>query len=140
MATIWPTDSDANFYLLHRPPRKQICEPAVDLYGLVTAQQALKDAESAGADVAAGGPFLLAWSPSTDKGKQNALVLVSDLSDVTTYEQAKGVFTGWTRKIELNPELWNKGWDIDQLRAEIRYWVDKYGTKTLMLFGLAGGP
>ncbi len=66
---------------------------------MVIAQQALKDAEMSGRNPSGGGPYLLAWSPSADKGKPDALVLVSDLSDITTYEQAQERFLAWSRDI-----------------------------------------
>jgi hypothetical protein len=108
------------------PPRRlrnhtnDICQIAVDDYGLVIAQQALKDAELTGRTLNRAGPFLLAWSP---KGKQDALVLVSDLSDITTYEQAHERFLAWSRDIESDPALWMSGWDPERLRTYIRSWV-----------------
>jgi hypothetical protein len=107
----------------------------VDNYGLVVAKQAIKDAELAGVDASGRGPFLLAWSPSIDKGKQDALVLVSDLSHITTYEQAKQILQLWSRDIEQDPQLWSNGWDIERLRVQIRLWVDKYGPRVLTMFG-----
>jgi hypothetical protein len=122
------------------PPRRlrnhtnDICQIAVDDYGLVIAQQALKDAELTSRTLSHAGPFLLAWSPSADKGKQDALVLVSDLSDITTYEQAHEIFVAWSRDIESDPALWMSGWNLERLRTYIRSWVDKYGEKSLAVF------
>jgi hypothetical protein len=140
MVTVWPLNSDDSSNRLNQLMyhEKDMCEIAVDNYGLVIAQQALKDAELTGKNLARTGPFLLAWSPSTDKGKQDTLVLVSDLSDITTYEQANEVFLAWSRDIELDPTLWSNGWDIERLRSKIRYWVDKYGSKSLEMFGIEG--
>jgi hypothetical protein len=127
MVTVWPVDSDAAAFNLNRRPREGICDIAVDYYGLVTAKQALKDAEFAGVDTSDNGPFLLAWSPSTDKGKQDTLILVADLSDVTTYAQAHQILLKWSRDIEEDPQLWSRdGWDIERLRTKIRLWVDKF--------------
>lgn len=138
MVTVWPVDSDSDASRLNRAPRNGICEIAVDNYGLVIAQQALKDAETAGVNTTDSGPFLFAWSPSTDKGKQDALVLVSDLSDVTTYEHAHEILLEWSRDIEQDPQLWSNGWDVERLRRKIRHWVDKYGPKALAVIGVKG--
>ena len=117
---------------------KDICQIAIDNYGLVIAQQALKEAELAGVDTTGTGPFLLAWSPSTDKGKQGVPVLVSDLSDVTTYEQAHEMFLDRSRKIELDPTLWGNGWDIERLRRTIQEWVENMGPNRWRCLDLKG--
>ena len=49
------------------------------------------------------GPFLVAWSPPSDKGKPDVLVLFKDLSDVTTYPEAEDEFERWERQIEQRP-------------------------------------
>lgn len=138
MATVWPVYSDALATSLNQRAHfdmSNYCITAVDTYGFSIAQRALKDARYAGIDVNTMGPLLLAWSPSTDKGKRDALVLVSDLSDVTTYYQALAVFLAWSRDIERDPTLWGKGWNLEALRMKIQQWADKYGTKCLALFG-----
>jgi hypothetical protein len=106
MVTVWPLVSDDYSDPLNRFRSyvDNVCQIAVDNYGLVIAQQALKDAELTGKKLDRTGPFLLAWSPSSDKGKQDALVLVSDLSDITTYEQAQGRFLAWSRT------RWERSW------------------------------
>jgi TolB-like protein len=136
MATVWPINSDANADKINRLPRENICHKAVSSYGLVTALQALKDAELAGVDTSGPGPFLLAWSPSATKGRSDVLVLTSDLSNVTTFKQARSILLRWSRDIEQDPALWEKGWNIEKLRVNIRLWVDEYGPKVLTLFGI----
>lgn len=139
MVTVWPVNSDYYSNWLNQLLNQEyICQIAVDNYDLVFAQQALKDAEIVGVNTTGTGPFLLAWSPATDKGKRDALVLVSDLSDVMTYEQAHKIFLAWSRDIERDPKLWSNGWNIERLRSKIRYWVDKYGSKSLAVFGVKG--
>lgn len=135
MVTVWPLNSDEASEGLNRRGSdvKGACPVAVDDYGLVIAQQALKEAELAGRVVSSGGPYLLAWSPAASKGKEDALVLVSDLSDITTYEQAKERFLAWSRDIESDPSLWTGGWNLERVRVHIRSWVDKYGEKSLAL-------
>jgi hypothetical protein len=135
MVTVWPVDSGASAAALNRMPREGICDKAIDSYGLALALQAIGDAELAGMDLSGIGPFLLAWSPAADKGKRDALVLVADLSDVTTYRQVQELLQGWSREIEQDPLLWRRGWDLEAVRLEIRLWADRYGSRILALFG-----
>ena len=62
-------------------------------------------------------------------------MLVSNLSDVTTTEQAREIFDRWSTDIQENPELWVKGWNSEKLKMVIRLWADKYGPKFLEIFG-----
>jgi len=135
MVTVWPVDSDIRATELNRMPRLGLCEIAVKQYGLVVAQEALVDAEKAGADVSSRGPFLLAWSPSTAKGKEDVLVLVTDLSRVSTYAEAQNIMQDWTRSIQQDSELWAEGWNLEVLRTNVRLWVDKFGPKVFQVFG-----
>jgi hypothetical protein len=135
MATVWPVDADRSSDELNRMPGTGMCEIAVDHYGLATALQALKDAELAGMVASGIGPFLLAWSPSDDKGKADALVLVTDLSGVTTFRQAQELLLRWSRDIEADPSLWRNGWDLERVRLKVRLWVDDYGPRIMALFG-----
>ena len=67
------------------------------------------------------------------------MILLANLSDVTTYDQAHERFLKWSREIEQDPELWSKGgWDIERLRTKVRLWVDKFGPKVLAVFGTEG--
>lgn len=133
MVTVWPLRSDEACDRLNRARDlpQDACEMAVDDYGLVIAQQALKEAKLSGRNVSGGGPFLLAWSPAANKGKPGAPVLVSDLSDITTYEQAHERLLAWSRDIESDPAVWTGGWNLERIRVHIRNWVDKYGEKSL---------
>jgi hypothetical protein len=138
MVTVWPieTDSEADQInaMLHDD---RLCKEAVNSYGLVTALTAISDAKRSQAELGGLGPFLLAWSPSGQKGQPDALVLVSNLSNVTSFEQAKEIFLQWSHNIVENPELWEEGWNKEKLRAIIRLWADKYGPKILKIFGVA---
>lgn len=135
MATIWPIQSDGFASYLNRVPIRDVCEPAIDNYGLVVATAALNDAGKTGADLNDQGPFLLAWSLSSQKGKDDALVLVVNLSNVTTPEQAKLRLLRWKKDILLNPEIWERGWNLERVRITVGEWADKFGPKILTLFG-----
>lgn len=135
MATVWPIERDSDAELANKSPRDSVCELATDKYGLVTARTAIRDAEATGQSLNGRGPFLLAWSPPQAKGGTDAIVLIADLSNVTTYEQAAAVMRGWVDDIEQNPQLWKRGWDLETLRVGIQQWLDRYGTQILVLFG-----
>lgn len=133
MVTIWPVESDvlgdkANDMW----EREEVCDHIVDKYGLVTAQQAISDAELTGASIRGEGPFLLAWSPASTKGTRNNLVLVLDLSKIKP-EQTKKVLRKWADDIEKDPALWKQGWDVERLRSIARNWFDDVGMKLLQI-------
>jgi hypothetical protein len=136
MVTVWPIDSDNEAKRANQRWWDDVCPDAVKHYGLLTAEEAILDARKDGARIDGLGPFLLAWSPAGQKGRADALVLVSDLSEVTTIEQAKSLFMQWSQDIEKNPELWDKGWNISKLKTIIRLWADKYGERLLQLAGV----
>ena len=138
MATVWPVDSASTSDILNRMPQNGLCEIAVERYDLTTARTALHDAARVGADTSGIGPFLLAWSPSTNKGKPDALVLVADLSDVTTYPQAQEFLLAWSHDIEQDPSVWRNGWSLAKVRMKIRLWADTYGAKILSFAGNRG--
>ena len=134
MVTVWPIDSDDVATGLNSS-RKAPCGPAVDNYGLAIGKEALDDATQAGVDVSDQGPYLLAWSPSTEKGKHDALVLVANLSRVTTNDEAKLRLLRWQSDILLDPKIWNRGWNLEDLRFAIREWANDFGPNVLVLFG-----
>ena len=135
MVTVWPVDLASTSNRLNRMAQNGLCKIAVERYGLTTARAALLDA---GVDTVGIGPFLLAWSPSTDKGKPGALVLVADLSDVTTYLQAQEFLLAWSHDIERDPLLWRNGWSLEKVRLKVRLWADAYGAKILAFVGKQG--
>ena len=129
MVTVWPINSDADAVRLNAQPLNDLCKEAVQHYGLLTSLEAIKDARLSNATVSGRGPFLLAWSPAAQKAQVGSLVLISNLSDVTTLQQAKDLFSSWSNDIQGNPDIWKKGWNIEKLRLVIRLWADKYGTQ-----------
>jgi hypothetical protein len=135
MTTVWPIDNDPEARRLNDALPEDPCENAVKYYGLRAAKQAIEDAKQSNAVVSGRGPYLLAWSPARQKGQRGALVLSSDLSEVTTLDQAKERFRAWSDDIEKNPDLWRGGWNMEKVRVVIRLWADRYGTQFLSLFG-----
>lgn len=136
MVTIWPMESNADAVVLNKRSRpRNACESAVDKYSIVMGKEAIGDAKATGAQLNGLGPYLLAWSPSSSKGKHDALVLVADLSNVTSYPQAEEYFRKWSDDIESDPKLWKGGWNLEQLRVAIRDWADKFGPGFLSTLG-----
>jgi hypothetical protein len=135
IATVWPVDSDAVADAINNDPARDPCKQAVAHYGLRAAMDARSDAALAGVGLSGRGPFLVAWSPAGSKGGAEAVVLRADLSHVETIQQAKSVFEKWVSDIEENQDVWQDGWDIEQLRISIRNWLDYYGRDILELFG-----
>ncbi len=135
MVTVWPLTEDKIADELNRAGGSSPCETAVRNYGLPVALQAIRDVGRARLRPLGRGPLLLAWSPANGKGDPEAVVLIADLSNVTTAEQAATLFALWRQDIEANPELWNQGWDIEALRTGIRLWVDRVGSQIFAILG-----
>jgi hypothetical protein len=136
MVTVWPVDTINESNRLNASPRDRVCEEAAQHYGLPISLNAVRDAEQSQADLSGSGPFLLAWSPGNTKGEQHSLVLVADLSDMTTPQQAKDYFSRWAEDIQKDPKLWERGWNTEKLATVIRLWADKWGPKLLRVFGV----
>lgn len=135
MVTVWPVNADKIADDLNAEAGSGVCERAIRNYHLPVALQAIREAGPDHFDRAARGPFLLAWSPASTKGDPTAPVLMADLSDVTTYEQARAIFVLWRTDIEANPEYWEDGWSLEQLRLSIRLWVDRVGPQIFSILG-----
>ncbi len=133
MVTVWPMADDQAAQTLNDDPLASNCPAAVDGYGLVAAQEAIRHARAVGHDLTGRGPFLLAWSPAQDKGKPAAAVLVADMSDVSTAGGAAEILARWAGDIEKKPELWENGWSLEGLRLAIQSWADHYGSRLLAL-------
>lgn len=135
MATVWPVASRETALLLSKTPERQTCGIAVDQYGNLAADKALRDAVAAGVDLDGLGPYLLAWSPPRKKGQPDAIVLVADLSDVKDYETALSVMFSWVEDIERDPKLWSNGWSVEALRLKAQKWFDRRGAQLLLVIG-----
>jgi hypothetical protein len=132
MVTVWPVDSTSLVEVLAKS--KPDCKIAVEHYSLPTALTALKQARTQDdRTFSTEGPYLLAWAPSSTKGKRDALILVGDLSDARTDVYFLDYFRLWRNEIEKKPELWHRGWSEPDLLTVIRRWADKWGPKILSL-------
>ena len=117
------------------------CELATNNYGRLTAQDAIGKANAAAertdgvTRIEGRGPFLLAWSPGSTFGNNDALVLVADLSNSATPEQAASDLQTWITDIQTQPSLWRRGWNIEGIRLATQRWVDRRGATILRLIG-----
>ena len=120
MVTIWPVISRSAWATLAANPN---CWSATEYYDLPTALIALKEARTEQRTFLGEGPYLLAWAPSSTKGKKDALVLIADLSDARTDADFLNRFRAWRDEIEKKPEIWGRGgWSELDLRPLIRKW------------------
>jgi peptidoglycan hydrolase-like protein with peptidoglycan-binding domain len=133
MATVWPVSTREMAQRLGRASDDEICDIAVANYGIVAADSAIRHAELAGADIRGIGPYLLAWSPSTTKGREDAIVLLADLSTIDEYIPALRIMLEWVRDIERDPSLWSSGWRLEKARRILQQWFDRRGTQLLSI-------
>jgi len=142
MVTIWPIETDSMAERLNDRDRRDVCEDAVEHYGLVQAQNAIRILErysgTPGAyDLDSKGPFLIAWAPTEKILEQGSAALLVDLSEADTYEDMVVWMERWREKIQDNQEMWSAGFEEtakwDQLVGILRDFFDENGT--LVRFG-----
>jgi hypothetical protein len=134
MVTVWPVNDHGTLLKIEQAKGGSTsCDLAVQHYDLPTSLTAIKEAESTTQNTRLDGlgPYLLAWAPSSTKGKKDTLVLVRDLSGATTEAEFKDYFREWRDSIEKDPSVWSNGWSLERTRLAIRGWVDKHGTMLL---------
>ena len=143
MTTVWPLDDvrladDLNFDERRDEVLKR-CPDIVAHISTTISGAAIASARIARGDRTIGGvgPYLLAWSPSDTFGSADARVLVVDLSNVTSVDQATSVFVDWANDIEGDPALWRDGWRVRDVRRVLGQWFDKYGDTIIMFLGLS---
>ena len=84
-------------------------------------------------------PTCLLGHAVSDFSQVDVLVLVSDLSNVTTPLQATRRFVAWREDIQENPELWRNGWNLDIAPLIIAEWADEWGSSVVLLFLMKQG-
>ena len=143
MVTVWPIETELDAAAARDAETDaEACSIAVSQYGLLVAEDAIADANRADLAGTIGGlsgegPFLLAWAPGEKKGERDVLVLVADLTNVATAEQARLDFLRWKEDIQQSPELWERGWSQRNVQTVIQRWADGRSQALLMLLGLA---
>lgn len=123
MVTYWPVLNK------NTPEALRIdCAHLMDKYALQVALDALGDADKSHEGLSSRrGPFLIAWAPSESRFVPDAVVLVMDMSSLESQRSFKEVFQDWRQRIVDNPQLWNRGFDIESVRRTIRDTFDRYG-------------
>lgn len=119
MLTIWPID-DPNASLA----QADNCAYLTSHYDLYGGQAAIRDARRQGLNLSGRGPYLIAWSPSQNRGVPDKIVLVYDLSDYSSQASFDTMFAFWQNAIIANPSLWRNGVAAAQKRLIFRDFVD----------------
>jgi peptidoglycan hydrolase-like protein with peptidoglycan-binding domain len=136
--TVWPVltadEADAMNLPVHRSDAGTICARAIDGYDANRARAVIAMVRQVdGAALEGRGPFLFGWIPATDFGAPGKLILMLDLSRVTTYEQALTQLQGWRQQVETNPDLLRNGYSLENVRRVLRNWADQHGEEFLLL-------
>jgi hypothetical protein len=126
MLTVWPLDDpDA------KEAKADDCEFLLDHYELYAADSAIEDARKQGAHFGDEGPFLIGWSPSNTRAVPDKLVLVIDMSGLSSQDSFNQMLRFWKEKIVQDTEMWRQGFSIDRFRLSVRDFVDHYGDTIL---------
>ncbi|MEX0350143.1 MAG: hypothetical protein AB3N15_12035 [Paracoccaceae bacterium] len=141
MVTVLPLNSDSAASEASQLPYGEACALAQRRYGLIQAQEAIEEANMAAertdgiSKLSGRGPFLIAWSPAEDKGKTDTVVLVADLTNSVSQEQIAADMRLWVETIQLKPNLWRRGWNLEALRLTGQRWIDRRATGILEVLG-----
>lgn len=127
MVTVWPVDDGQLADRLNNSRNETVCDDAIGGYALSQGIAAIRAANHQSVRETSRGPYLIAWAPGASIGNPDARLLVADLSDVRTAEQARAFFILWRTDIEANPEFWHSGWSVERLRIWIQIAVDRLG-------------
>ncbi|MEM6464356.1 MAG: hypothetical protein AAF724_20835 [Pseudomonadota bacterium] len=140
MVTVWPVKSLADADDVNATSGARMCEKAVERYDDAAGEEAIADAQRTGWILDNAGPYVLAWSPPSDKGVSGASVLLVDLSDVSEPGFARDLMQRWSEDVERNDALWAvDGWNPEELSRVINDWRGEFGPRTILLLGTAGG-
>jgi len=119
MLTVWPIDDpDAP------SARADDCAYLTSHYDLFGGQAAIRDAARQGLSLSGRGPYLIAWSPSENRGVPDKIVLAYDLSGYSSQASFDAVFSIWQNAIISNPALWRNGVAPSQKRLIFRDFID----------------
>ena len=132
MVTVWPINSDEVASEINQLRGTEICDRAIDHYGLPFAQGKLAELRAYTSvegeyDTSSDGPFLVAWAPGTKITDKGAVALFVDMTDVYTYPQAIRLMGNWRDRIQEDPSVWRDGFQSESLVAVLRNFFDRYG-------------
>lgn len=129
MLTIWPLTTVGP-----STPQGNDCSYLLDNYDLYGGISAIQDAVRQDRRLDGRGPFLIGWSPSENRGRPDAVVLILDMSPMDSQTSFDDAFTFWQYKIVESPMLWRNGFSAERLRLALRDFADHHGQN--ILFGL----
>ena len=140
LATIWPLRTAAMADSLNDTdaPKNTACGDIVQNIGIRMSKKAIRRAEMhLDEELTGDGPYLLGWAPGQryDDASDDVPVLVLDLSNVRTSQQAVNAFNFWSSEIEKDPGVWVGGWNFGRLKLKVRWWVERYGEGILNFIG-----
>ena len=132
LATIWPLTASVMADRLNAKHalRNAACGDIVQNIDFRISKEAIRRAEThLDEEFTGDGPYLLAWTPGQryNDASDDVPVLVLDLSNVRTSQQAVNAFNFWSREIEKDPGVWVGGWNFERLKLKMRWWVARYG-------------
>ncbi|QFT61570.1 hypothetical protein [Roseivivax sp. THAF30] len=138
--TVWPLRDKSLATglnrIMHRSEASSFCDRAINAYDVMYARKVIADVRAVKNTALDGrGPYLFGWIPADDFGKSPELILMLDLSRVTTYEQALVQLQSWQQKIATNEELLRRGLSVELARRIVRDWADQHGQAFLILIG-----
>ena len=65
------------------------------------------------------------------KGEKDALLLVLDLTGLTSEANFDEAFLIWRQRITEDPALWRNGFSLDLIRVRLRDFLDRHGEAIL---------
>jgi hypothetical protein len=132
MITFWPVSNK------NSPDALRLdCAHLVAEYDLKTGLDAINDADLRSEGLAQRrGPYLVAWSPAASRYSKDKVVLLFDLSGLESRQSFQEVFQAYRQKIVSDPKLWRRGFEIADVRRQLRDALDRYGEGILRLIKL----
>ena len=143
MVTVWPIKGVELAEQVREAPMAAACDIAVSDYDTRLAERAIAAARAAerrgltASELAGAGPFLLAWSPGSERDdpQSDTLVLVADLSTVEDQASANRAIRRWKYEIQNDSSLWATGFSLERIKLKIQDWAVRRGDAVLWAIG-----
>lgn len=140
--TVWPV-RDREVSITLNEASFPDCTMAAQNYDYAIGKRAITFARNSNArglfksELGNAGPYLLAWAPGTDaySNNEDTLILVADLTNVRSPQQAKRALDFWQKEIVEKKETWENGWTIERLRLFVQLALEN----NISLFSFLGG-
>ncbi|QPH55482.1 hypothetical protein I0K15_07030 [Pontivivens ytuae] len=79
------------------------------------------------------GPYLVGWLPASNLSNPDAPIIIVDMSSVEERSEIDEVILQWRSDIMSDPKLLNLDSTTQITRMKIRNWLDRFGSKLLMI-------